>query len=59
MRFKAGRKDDLVRALTEAAAFDETRLAVAEAESRRLAAQFGPDRFALEVAALINKLEEV
>ena len=58
VRFKAGRKDDLVRALTEAAAFDEARLKGAEEESRRLAAQFGPGRFSLEVAALINKLGE-
>ena len=58
VRFKAGRKDDLVRALTESAAFDETRLTAAEAESRRLAAQFGPDRFALEVSRLIQELGE-
>ena len=59
VRFKAGRRDDLVRALTEAAAFDEARLKGAEEESRRLAAQFGPGRFSLEVSALINKLGEV
>jgi len=58
VRFKASRKDDLVRALSGAAAFDEARLTGAEAESRRLAAQFGPDRFSSEIAVLINKLGE-
>ena len=58
VRFKARRKGDLVRALTESAAFDETRLTAAEAESRRLAAQFSPDRFAHEVANLIQELGE-
>ncbi len=55
VRFKAGRQDDLLRALTEAAAFDAARLAKAEAVSRGLAAEFGPERFGREVAGLIEQ----
>ena len=53
--FKAGDEDDLLRALQEAAAFDDARLGAAEAESRRLAEAFGPDRFGREVAALVDE----
>lgn len=55
VRFKAGSADDLLRALNEAAAFDASRLAKAEAESRRLAANFGPERFGREVAGLVER----
>lgn len=56
VRFRAGIEDDLVRALSEAAAFDSERLEGAEAKSRELARQFGPERFAAEVAGLIGEL---
>jgi glycosyltransferase involved in cell wall biosynthesis len=59
VRFRADSDDDMVRALEEAADFDERRLAEAEVESRRLAAQFGPARFGREVASLIQSLSEV
>jgi glycosyltransferase involved in cell wall biosynthesis len=58
VRFRATSEDDLVGALEEAADFDESRLTAAEAESRRLAAQFGPARFGREVASLIRSLSE-
>jgi glycosyltransferase involved in cell wall biosynthesis len=58
VRFRAGSEDDLMRALEEAADFDERRLAEAEIESVRLAAQFGPARFGHEVASLIQSLSE-
>ena len=55
LRFAAGSQTGLERALAEAAQFDRDRLCAAEAESRRLAAQFGPERFAAEVASLIGQ----
>ncbi|MEQ1697200.1 MAG: glycosyltransferase family 4 protein [Hyphomicrobiaceae bacterium] len=54
VRFKAGNEDDLLRALHDAAAFDSARLAAAEAVSRGLAADFGPERFGREVAGLVE-----
>ena len=56
--FKAGDGDDLLRALRQAAAFDDARLCAAEAELRRLAQSFGPDRFGREVAALIDEFRQ-
>ena len=56
--FKAGDGDDLLRALQQAAAFDDARLCAAEAELRRLAQAFGPDRFGREVAALIDEFAQ-
>lgn len=56
MRFRAGRENDLVRALHEAADFDDARLLEASQESRRLAGQFGPERFGREVADLIDRV---
>jgi glycosyltransferase involved in cell wall biosynthesis len=55
LRFRAGDVVDLARALEAAARFDAAWLAVAEAESRRLAGQFGPARFGAEVAGLIQR----
>ncbi len=55
VRFAAGREDDLLRALTQAAAFDAARLATAEAVSRGLAVGFGPERFGREVAGLVER----
>jgi glycosyltransferase involved in cell wall biosynthesis len=54
VRFRAGNTRGLENALTEAAAFTPSRLMAAEAESRRLAAAFGPKRFAREVIKLIE-----
>lgn len=54
LRFQARDEDDLVRALTEAADRDDAWLTTAESESRALARQFGPDRFATELVSLIN-----
>ena len=54
VRFKAGREHELVAALSEAAAFDALRLTKAEAVSRGLAANFGPERFGREVAGLVE-----
>jgi glycosyltransferase involved in cell wall biosynthesis len=56
IRFQAGNEDDLVRALHEAADFDDARLLEAGMESLRLARDFGPDRFGREVADLIDRL---
>lgn len=56
VRFRAGRENDLVRALHEAADFDDARLLEASQESRRLAGQFGPERFGREVADLIDRV---
>jgi glycosyltransferase involved in cell wall biosynthesis len=53
VRFRAGSGDDLVRALHEAADFDDARLLEAGKESRRLAGKFGPERFGREVADLV------
>jgi glycosyltransferase involved in cell wall biosynthesis len=55
--FRARNEDDLVRALHEAAAFGEARLEKVLAESRRLAASFGPERFGREVARLVRALQ--
>jgi glycosyltransferase involved in cell wall biosynthesis len=55
LRFRAGDVADLARALEDAARFDVARLATAEAESRRLAGQFGPARFGSEVARLVQR----
>jgi len=53
VQFRAGDEDQLVAALQAAAAFDDDRLARAEAQSRGLAAAFGPVRFAREVCDLV------
>ena len=53
VRFEAGDDDAILAALEEAASFDDARLAAAEATSRALASQFGPDRFAREVCELV------
>jgi glycosyltransferase involved in cell wall biosynthesis len=53
VRFCAMAEDDLVRALHEAADFDDARLLEAGKESRRLAGKFGPERFGREVADLV------
>jgi glycosyltransferase involved in cell wall biosynthesis len=58
VRFRADSEDDMVRALEAAADFCERRLTEAEVESRRLAAQFGPARFARELASLIHSISE-
>jgi glycosyltransferase involved in cell wall biosynthesis len=55
LRFRAGDVADLARALEAAAQFDAARLAAAEAESRRLAGQFGPARFGAEAAGLVQR----
>jgi glycosyltransferase involved in cell wall biosynthesis len=54
IRHRAGDEDDLLRALHRAAELDEARLAAAEAESRRLATCFGPERFADAVVELVR-----
>lgn len=54
VRFRAGDDDSLVRALVDAADRDATWLAAAEAESRTLSSFFGPQRFAAEVANLVD-----
>jgi glycosyltransferase involved in cell wall biosynthesis len=56
LRFRAGDEDELLRALLEAAAFDDARLLAAEAESRQLARAFGPERFGAVVADLVAEL---
>lgn len=56
LRFPAGNENELLRALHEAAEFDEPRLACAEAESISLAQRFGPRRFASEITSLIDEL---
>jgi glycosyltransferase involved in cell wall biosynthesis len=56
LRFRAGDVADLARALGTAAAFDGAQLAAAEAESLRLAGQFGPARFGTEVTGLVRRL---
>ena len=55
VRFRAGDEDALVRALVTAASRDEAWLACAQAQSRALAANFGPDRFAREIAHLVRE----
>jgi glycosyltransferase involved in cell wall biosynthesis len=57
-RFRAGDVAGLARALETAAAFDAARLAAAAAESRRLAAQFGPARFGAEAAGLVRRFSD-
>jgi glycosyltransferase involved in cell wall biosynthesis len=54
VRFRAGNVADLARALDEAARFDAGQLAAAEEASRRLACQFGPERFGREAAQLVQ-----
>ncbi|SRR5579883_1770044 len=56
IRFKAGSEESLLAALDLAARRDAPWLTQAGEESRRLAAQFGPDRFAREVTQLIRTL---
>jgi hypothetical protein len=56
IRFRAGSEGDLIRALHEAADFEDARLAMAETSSRTIASQFGPNRFADEVETLISEL---
>ena len=56
LRFPAGNENELLRALREAAEFDEQRLACAEAESISLALRFGPHRFASEINSLVDEL---
>jgi glycosyltransferase involved in cell wall biosynthesis len=58
LRFRAYSESDLEGALEAAARFDAARLRLAGAESRRLAAQFGPARFGREVANLIQSFSE-
>jgi glycosyltransferase involved in cell wall biosynthesis len=55
VRFRAGNISSLEKALAEAAGFDAAQLSAAEAESRRLAEQFGPDRFAREAIRLVRE----
>lgn len=50
----AGDEDNLLRALHEAAEFDEVRLQAAEAESRSLSRRFGPERFADVIVGLVR-----
>jgi glycosyltransferase involved in cell wall biosynthesis len=54
LRFRAGDPGELARTLAAAAACDATWLAAAETESRRLAARFGPERFASEAVRLVS-----
>jgi glycosyltransferase involved in cell wall biosynthesis len=56
--FRAESDDDLVRAFHAAAVFDETQLQAISAESRRLAAPFGPARFGDEIARLVRALQQ-
>ena len=57
IRFRAGNHVSLVRALIDAADRDTAWLATADAESRALAARFGPQRFAAEVASIVDRFE--
>ncbi len=54
LRFRAGDQASLERALAAAAAFDARRLAAIESESSRLAAAFGPERFAKEAEQFVR-----
>jgi glycosyltransferase involved in cell wall biosynthesis len=56
VRFRAGSVPDLAGALLEAATFGARRLEAAEAQSRSLAAGFGPERFAAEVVEFCHSL---
>lgn len=58
VRFRAGDVADLARALDTAAHFDAAQLAAAESASRRLAQQFGPERFASETAQLVKMFQK-
>jgi glycosyltransferase involved in cell wall biosynthesis len=55
VRFRAGDIASLENALTNAAGFDAAQLCAADTESRKLAAHFGPERFAREVRALVKE----
>jgi glycosyltransferase involved in cell wall biosynthesis len=57
LRFRADSESDLELALEVAARFDAAQLQAAALESRRLAADFGPMRFAREVTSLIQSFE--
>ena len=56
VRFAAGSIEAMEAALADAESFDAARLAAAESTSRRLARQFGPDRFAEEIARLVAEV---
>ncbi len=56
IRFRAGSENGLAKALCEAANRDAQWLTAAGLESRRLARQFGPDRFAREATTLVEAL---
>jgi glycosyltransferase involved in cell wall biosynthesis len=58
LRFRAGDVSDLERALNAAAQFDSTQLRQAGAESRRLAAKFGPETFGRAVKSLLTSFSE-
>lgn len=58
LRFTAGDTAAIERALAKAAAFDRQQLAAAEASSRALATQFGPERFANVATDLIDALTQ-
>ena len=58
VRFRAGDIGSLENALEEAVGFSRPALRAAEAESRRLASQFGPDRFAREAVRLVRDLSQ-
>ncbi len=58
VRFKAGNVADLSRALDMATQFDASRLAGAEAMSRQLARQFGPQRFGHEAGQLVKMFQK-
>jgi glycosyltransferase involved in cell wall biosynthesis len=59
LRFRADSESDLEGVLEAAAAFDPARLRAASTESRRLAAEFGPERFGREISSLIQSFFEV
>lgn len=59
VQFKAGSEDALLAALHAAADFDAARLNAAEARSRALAKQFGPARFATEIASIVAELRRM
>lgn len=54
IRFRAGDENDLIRAIEQGASCDEAWLDGAERESLRLAGQFSPQRFATEIAEVIE-----
>lgn len=59
LRVRPGDVASLADALDRAAGWDAARLDRAEAESRRLAAQFGPERFAVELLGLVEIVRRV